>query len=320
MNPCGSHSQCRNDQACVNGICILGCRSNKDCPADRACINNKCQNPCEREGVCGPNAICSCKDHSTICKCPEGFEGNPTPEQGCVRVPNICLSTNECPSAHTCLDNLCQLPCSDGTSCAVGERCSDNICVKVCYADSNCLPGEVCLKGVCQLGCSIDSDCKPNQICVRNKCKCALGYTGGQYGCIDIDECIDQPCHSSARCTNVPGSFKCTCPAGTAGDPFIEPGCVIPNQCTRNSDCEDNLACRKGKCEDPCLDVTCGSNAVCNTFEHKSFCSCPTGFLGDPADINFGCFKVECLEDVDCPNDKFCDSSNNRCISKLFFV
>lgn len=37
---------------------------------------------------------------------------------------------------------------------------------------------------------------------------------------IDIDECArgTHQCHPAATCTNTPGSYRCTCPAGSVGD------------------------------------------------------------------------------------------------------
>lgn len=115
----------------MNGICILGCRASKDCPSEEACINNKCLNPCLAEAVCGPNAICRSSNHVTECRCPEGFVGNPLPQQGCVRVPISCNSPNQCPSGHHCVSGICALPCIDTNQCASGERCSNQLCVKV---------------------------------------------------------------------------------------------------------------------------------------------------------------------------------------------
>lgn len=191
--PCVTHSQCQTEQTCVNGACILGCRSNKNCPPTESCINNKCQgieeenweeirnflksmsivvpDPCKRKDVCGPNAICSITDHATSCTCPLGFHGNPTPQQGCVRVPNICEGPQDCPSQHLCVSGFCQCQCSEPNNCAEGERCKNGICMKLCYSDSNCLPGELCIDGVCEVGCTSDVGCNDNEVCINNKCK-----------------------------------------------------------------------------------------------------------------------------------------------------
>ncbi|KAF5442549.1 hypothetical protein F2P56_035194 [Juglans regia] len=61
------------------------------------------------------------------------------------------------------------------------------------------------------------------------RCKCEEGYDGNPYlphGCQDIDECkIGKPCNGSAKCTNLVGSFACTCPRGYEGDGKMH-GCI----------------------------------------------------------------------------------------------
>ena len=38
---------------------------------------------------------------------------------------------------------------------------------------------------------------------------------------LDIDECLDNPCHRNANCTDSQGSFDCHCYDGFSGDGFI---------------------------------------------------------------------------------------------------
>ncbi|KAJ1690275.1 hypothetical protein LUZ63_014430 [Rhynchospora breviuscula] len=49
-------------------------------------------------------------------------------------------------------------------------------------------------------------------------CRCSDVYQGNPYlegGCQDIDECATQnPCSKKAKCHNLPGSYKCSCPFG----------------------------------------------------------------------------------------------------------
>ncbi|SPP80067.1 blast:Fibrillin-1, partial [Drosophila guanche] len=312
---CLDHSQCGQGLACVEGHCTIGCRSNKECKQDQSCIENKCLNPCQSGNSCGPNALCSIAQHRSQCSCPEGFEGNPTPEQGCVRVPAPCLASNQCPNGHMCIGNQCNLPCSKTSSCAIGERCYQQVCRKVCYTSNNCLAGEICnADRTCQPGCESDADCPPTELCLTGKCKCAVGFIGTPFGCSDIDECTEQPCHASARCENVPGSYRCVCPEGTVGDGYTKQGCSQGRQCHQPDDCANNLACISGKCTDPCLQTVCGSNALCQSEGHEAQCSCPAGYLGDPNDTGVGCFKVECIDHVDCASDRACDAETNRCI------
>jgi hypothetical protein len=311
--PCSGHGQCRKDQACVGGACVLGCRSNRDCSSEQACVNNKCQNPCFGKGICGPNAECSTKNHKTSCQCPPAFEPNPTPDQGCVRVPNSCGTSKDCGKNLMCIVGKCNLPCENNDVCAIGERCFNNMCSKVCYTNNNCLPGEICNGGgICVPGCASDVDCPHTEICLQSKCKCAKGYINTPQGCIDIDECTDKVCHSTAICENVPGSFKCSCPSNSVGDPYGD-GCRKPSECTKNLDCADNLACKSGKCVDPCALKKCGNLAQCSVNDHVAECHCPSGHLGNPIDTRVGCFRVECLGDDECPKDRACDLAKNKC-------
>lgn len=309
---CASHSQCSDEQACVNGVCLIGCRSNKNCFSNEACISSKCQNPCNNVAVCGPNAICDCVNHGTVCKCPAGFEGNPIPEQGCVRVPGSCSNTAQCPKGHMCIANRCNLPCSDNGVCAIGERCSNNMCLKVCYGNSNCLPGEICQEGICIAGCGADSDCRPDQICIGSHCRCANGFQSVNNGCQDVNECLENPCHPTAICINALGSFQCTCQEGTVGEPFVQ-GCLSPDQCKTDNDCAENLSCLNKKCSDPCGKTKCAKNAFCNVDYHKASCTCIPGHLGDAYDFNVGCFKVECINDDDCSINNYCNELTNKC-------
>ena len=38
---------------------------------------------------------------------------------------------------------------------------------------------------------------------------------------LDINECLNSPCHSNGICTNTPGSFLCSCQSGFTGDGFF---------------------------------------------------------------------------------------------------
>lgn len=53
---------------------VQGCRSNSECSPTEACLNGKCQSPCQ----CGYNAVCDVFNHTPICKCPNGYNGDPS--------------------------------------------------------------------------------------------------------------------------------------------------------------------------------------------------------------------------------------------------
>lgn len=136
-SPCGANTNCK----VVNGVptctCIPGyfgspiqgcrheCESNSDCGTHQACVDYKCQNPCQHQ--CGQNAVCEgAKNHAAVCKCPEGYFGNPY--SGCRAE---CLSHGDCPSNKpTCIYNKCKNPC-DGV-CGVGANCELRGLTPVC--------------------------------------------------------------------------------------------------------------------------------------------------------------------------------------------
>ncbi|XP_077865610.1 uncharacterized protein LOC100366660 [Saccoglossus kowalevskii] len=79
---------------------------------------------------------------------------------------------------------------------------SDDIIINHCLdATDTCVKGEVCVF-------------TGNNV---YDCECAPGYSvaASSGKCIDIDECIDEPCDSEYQCINTAGSYKCTCLPGT---------------------------------------------------------------------------------------------------------
>lgn len=85
-SPCGQNAQCRilNEQAVCSCLpnyigapptCRPECTSNNECTLNKACLQQKCRDPCP--GSCGLNTECSVHNHSPICRCINGFSGNP---------------------------------------------------------------------------------------------------------------------------------------------------------------------------------------------------------------------------------------------------
>lgn len=85
-SPCGPNSQCRevNQQSVCSCLpsyigvppgCRPECILSSECPADKACLNQKCADPCIN--ICGSNAFCRVRNHSPICACANGFNGDP---------------------------------------------------------------------------------------------------------------------------------------------------------------------------------------------------------------------------------------------------
>ena len=86
-SPCGLNADCKvlGGQAvcqCVRDYqgdpleeCRPECLLSYDCPARLACINTKCQDPCP--GTCGINAECTVQNHNPVCRCHDGYHGDP---------------------------------------------------------------------------------------------------------------------------------------------------------------------------------------------------------------------------------------------------
>merc|ERR1711993_17854 len=95
-------------------------------------------------------------------------------------------------------------------------------------------------------------------------------------------------------------------------------------ECTRHDDCQDNQACVKFKCKDPCREPDpnpCGSGAQCQPGNDRSgsdrpVCTCPSGYRGDPL---VSCTRGECENDSECRSDQACfnfackDSCQDAC-------
>lgn len=87
-SPCGANAECKERNGAGSCSCLpeyfgdpyTGCRpecvQNSDCDRSKACVNNKCKDPCP--GVCGINAECRVQNHSPVCLCLIGYEGDPS--------------------------------------------------------------------------------------------------------------------------------------------------------------------------------------------------------------------------------------------------
>ena len=69
--------------------CRPECRIHSECASNLACINEKCRDPCP--GACGSYAECEVINHNAVCRCQQGYEGDPF--VGCRRVTTREYST-----------------------------------------------------------------------------------------------------------------------------------------------------------------------------------------------------------------------------------
>lgn len=216
---CRSNSECDSDKACVNGQCLnpclennpcarnancfarnhqaecrcaegfrgnpltecraIECEGNNDCPNDKRCINEQCVNPCVYENNCAMRAECIAQDHNAICKCIQGFVGNPY--VSCSPEPKYeCIIDSDCSQNNlACINNKCQNPCEELKPCTSPAKCqvipSSPVRTMICVCPDGYISSG---NGVCEpihsvkiIGCVADSDCAPEKSCINALCK-----------------------------------------------------------------------------------------------------------------------------------------------------
>ncbi|KAF0298054.1 Neurogenic locus notch 3 [Amphibalanus amphitrite] len=302
-NPCGPYSQCQkhNGQAvcsCESGYfgvppnCRPECLVPSDCAKTLTCMDQHCVDPCE--GSCGVNTHCKVRNHSPVCSCRTGYEGDPF--TGCA----IRRTTPPPPSD----------PCFP-TPCGANTQCRNNNGLPVCTCLTNYFGNPY--EG-CKPECVLDGDCPLDKNCARMKCvnpcpgpcgsgadcsvvnhitmcSCPEGYTGDPFSlCRPVpvtrptpqeerprNPCIPSPCGSNAQCSERQGAAVCSCLPGYHGD--ATQGCRP--ECVTDSECSLSKACARQKCVDPCEGV-CSINADCRVVNHKPVCTCQTRYEGNP--------------------------------------
>uniref|UniRef100_A0A182XBR0 EGF-like domain-containing protein n=1 Tax=Anopheles quadriannulatus TaxID=34691 RepID=A0A182XBR0_ANOQN len=303
-SPCGPNAECRERNNAGACYCLTGyegnpydvfsgcrreCDVNADCPDKLACVQYKCVDPCP--GVCGAQALCEIQNHVPTCICPEGTVGDPFVQ--C----NLRMADPVTPASPVC----------DKYTCGPNSICRIQNGVAVC----KCQPDMVGSPPNCRPECQQNSDCEANRACVNLKCidpcpgscgqnancniinhnpicSCAPGFTGDPFTrcykeivTTSTTEapralCTPSPCGPNAECKVIGDREACSCLPGYIGaPPSCRPECIL------STECADNQACIRQKCEDPCPG-SCGLNAKCSVSRHTPSCSCDAGFTGDP--------------------------------------
>lgn len=238
-------------------------------------MNGYCQDPCALGSPCGRDALCVAVAHAATCRCPPGTQGDP--RGACVTV--ACHYNEDCSDHQICnrLNHVCQPVCTDN-ACASGALCSASNHRPTC----TCLPGTSgdpyvrgCGTTLSTPECSKDIDCASPLACVNSQC---------------IDLCLSNPCDEGLICKTVDilplRAVACVCPEGGRVAP--NNGCRPPPaaECSSDVECGASETCRRGGCVEACRAAPCGYNALCESIDHVSRCSCPPGYIGNP--------RIEC--------------------------
>lgn len=294
-SPCGPYSECYASGPNPTCTCKVGyfgyppqcrpeCVTSNDCPNDKACFNERCSDPCP--GACGWNTICQVVNHSPICTCESGYEGDAF--RGCSRIPVREIKPTPKDPCALCGTNAI---CENGVCKCRPEYFGDPYvaCRPECSINSDCPSNKACRNFKCQDPCP--GVCGINAHCtVVNHapiCSCDNGYIGDPFvSCrlrpsppppiVKRDPCNPSPCGPFSQCREQYGSAICTCLSSYIGSP---PNCRP--ECVSNSDCPLHLACSQEKCRDPCPG-SCGQGALCRVVNHSPVCVCENGYTGDP--------------------------------------
>jgi len=335
---CGLHADCdaRNHQAqckCPSGYTgdgSLGC--SVFVPQVRAASPAAPINPCHRE-PCGIDAVCTQRQDTPVCSCPFGYEGDPLTR--CIKAE--CTSNAECRQHQACQGQKCIDPCQIHNICGTGAECEVKNHQPVCSCGARMTgdPFKSCrlfrAEEYCEARpCGENTICKPivdNQGNGRAQCSCIANYigdplTGCRAECIRDSDCPSartcrenrcanpcayNACGESAICNVRNNRVTCTCPEYFKGDPHSR--CYA--ECTEHSDCNQNQACSKLQCLDPCVGA-CGTGADCHVKNHQAICSCPKDMTGHPFESCRPFTDADLCADNPCGTGADCNPGTDR--------
>nr|XP_034312980.1 fibrillin-2 isoform X1 [Crassostrea gigas]XP_034312992.1 fibrillin-2 isoform X1 [Crassostrea gigas] len=333
---CDTYATCTNTIGSYYCTCNQGFTGNgyfcEDIPeCDRG--TDKCARASD-----GVTRIASCTNTfgSYRCNCSEGYRDVNNPKDG-----KNCEDIDECKEGtHNCDRRK--------------GNCTNTIGSFKCHCNEDyegdgvrCFWKNPCTRGT--------HDCSENARCLAKSdetydCECLVGYKdyAAEKGrdCRNRDECRDgsHGCDRNttrATCTDVVGSYKCSCNKGWEGNGF--PNCRDRNECIDGShlcrgkaSCVNTLGSYECACpvgyrltEDgrSCVDINecheesdnCHSYATCTNTQGSFLCSCNTGFEGSGVlckDID-ECYK----RTANCDAREFCTNTigSYTCSCKTVF-
>ncbi len=297
-NPCANVN-------CVHGACsdgVCDCSNTgytEDAQTGKCTVNiNYCEtNPCV-------NGHCMDGQLGYTCDCYPGWATggsghctvNPDDCDGKVCDHGRCVDSN---GTHVCecLNGFTTAPGGHSCRCGIGKgyNSTSGFCEPCAFPDYNL---EYTAESPCE-----DFLCDPGQGYVatgwnaseETHCEtCPTGYASplGNTVCENVNECLKNPCGTHGTCTDLPGTYSCTCDDDYGGDQ-----CYSINHC-------DDTPCNNGECHngaskatcncidgwegdtcissiDDCFTNACSGHGECIDKHMEYECSCDSGFDGN---------------------------------------
>ncbi|CAH1798472.1 unnamed protein product [Owenia fusiformis] len=165
--------------------------------------------------------------------------------------------------------------------------------------------------------------CPENSECINKNCLCLSGYFNSSHECKDVNECLLGKCHANATCTNLPGSYKCTCYAGFHGNGFnctptcskkCDNGgiCVLPGVCQcppgyTGPDCNEDV--------DECsLKLHhCSKKSKCENLPGSYVCRCRHGYHSEKTHLTNHEIGDKCKAINQCKSGEHTCSGDRQC-------
>ncbi|XP_043362768.1 adhesion G protein-coupled receptor E3-like isoform X4 [Dermochelys coriacea] len=270
---CPSNAKCVNNTHCT---CLHGYRSGKDRfftdPMETCDDINECLGPSLAD--CGPNTNCNNTAGTYFCTCINGYEPSSGKGQFMNASENTCQDIDECRG-------------SSPADCGPHANCTN-------------LPGSY-------------------------SCSCIHGYEtrsgkdkfthARENTCQDIDECLGLTgvnCGPHANCTNVPGSYSCTCIHG------YEPSSGKAKFMHATGDtCQDIDECQQNA-------TVCEPHGNCINMPGSYRCKCSWGFGKSQKDASKICTDIDECHKIPniCGPNATCINTNGsyRCECRAGYV
>ncbi|XP_021351155.1 protein crumbs-like isoform X4 [Mizuhopecten yessoensis] len=277
---------CQHGGQCEDGINSFTCTCTSRFEGDRCETDiNECQ---RYAGICGPGT-CFNNEGGYDCYCPVGYDS----QRNCSQSLDDCLA-NPGKNGGTCIDGDNSYTCQcvlgfTGTDCQTNiDDCKDVVC-----------PGQ---NTVCR------------DLINSHECICKAGYFGEP--CVDVDECLVQPCKNGANCTNLENDYSCTCVPG-----FTNKSCdfniddCVPDPCKNGASCEDGVNSYTCTCVPGYTDQTCSTDidecqtsgqpcqngATCRNEVNRYECDCVAGWNGSHCETEIDeCASQPCQNGGSC--------------------